>query len=455
MKTLFAQTFSAILGSLFVLLLLMGVLFSLGVRRSISDWNFYRDQRLQNVILPVLSRTYRQYGQFDQENVEQSVTDFLTQNQFVYVFNADREPVFLYARGDILDPADYEMADSGNIQDLPGGRPPSALVQNDEVVGYLSAGSLGFTSDLANLRFLRSMVLSAVVGVLVSFALATGAAVVFSRNMSRHASNLSEGLRRLADGERDVRFPTRGAQELQSIGESATALQEQLSNEERLRRQWTQDIAHDLRTPVAALKAQFELLQEGIVEPTPERLTSVYGEVERIDELVNDLRELSRLESPEMKLETAEIDLPTFVRRLEGRFKPLADEREVTLSVSAEDGMVVADEHMLSRALSNILVNAVQHTDRGGEIVVEASQMNGQAYFDISNTGYIDEKDIPHVFDRLYRGENSRGSRGSGLGLSITKAIAEAHNGSVAMRQNGDKTEVLFSVNAHGPACVR
>ena len=100
-------------------------------------------------------------------------------------------------------------------------------------------------------------------------------------------------------------------------------------------------------------------------------------------------------------------------------------------------------------------MNAVQHTDRGGEIVVEASQMNGQAYFDISNTGYIDEKDIPHVFDRLYRGENSRGSRGSGLGLSITKAIAEAHNGSVAMRQNGDKTEVLFSVNAHGPACVR
>lgn len=452
MKTLFAQTFSAILGSLFVLLLLMGVLFSLGVRRSISDWNFYRDQRLQNVILPVLSRTYRQYGSFDQENVERSLTEFLTQNQFVYVFDADREPVFLYARGDILDPADYEMTDSGNIQNLPGARPPSALIQSDEVVGYLSAGSLGFTSDLANQRFLRSMVLSAVVGVLVSFALATGAAVVFSRNMSRHAGNLSEGLRRLAEGERDVRFPTRGAEELRSIGESAVALQEQLSNEERLRRQWTQDIAHDLRTPVAALKAQFELLQEGIVDPTPERLTAVYDEVERIDELVNDLRELSRLESPEMKLEPAEIHLPAFASRLEGRFRPLAEDRGISLSVRVDEGVVVADEHMLSRALSNILVNAVQHTDDGGEIAFNASTSNGHVDFGVSNTGFVDERDIPHVFDRLYRGENSRGSRGSGLGLSITKAIAEAHNGSVAMRQNGDRTEVLLSVDAAGPA---
>ncbi|MFP4643618.1 MAG: sensor histidine kinase [Spirochaetales bacterium] len=451
MKTLFAQTFSAILGSLFVLLLLMAVLFSLGVRRSISDWNFYRDQRLQNVIIPVLSRTYREFGSFDRENVEQSLTDFLTQNQFVYVFDAEREPVFLYARGDLLDPADYEMTDSGNVENLPGARPPSALIQNDEVVGYLSAGSLGFTSDLANQRFLRSMALSAVIGVIVSFALASAAAVVFSRAMSRHASNLSNGLRRLAEGEREVSFPTGGAQELQSIGESASALQEQLSNEERLRRQWTQDIAHDLRTPVAALKAQFELLQEGIVEPTPERLTAVYGEVERIDELVNDLRELSRLESPEMKLVPAEIDLPGFIRRLEARFRPLAEERGIELVVRVEDGVVIADEHMLSRALSNIMVNALQHTESGGRIVFDTSWEDGRVSCVVSNTGSVNENDIPHVFDRLYRGENSRGSRGSGLGLSITKAIAEAHDGSVAMRQNGDFTEVLFSVNAYGP----
>lgn len=448
MRTLFSQTFSAILASLFVLLLLMGVMFSFGVRRSISDWNFYRDQRLQNVILPVLSRVYRQHGGFTQDVVEQNLSQFLTQNQFVYVFDANRIPIFLYARGDILNPEDYDVGETGTVQGLPGARPPSALIQNEDVVGFLSAGSLGFTNDLANLRFLRSMVLSVVVGVVVSFVLAIGAAILFSRVVSQQASRLSDGLRRLSEGERDVDFPTAGAQEMRSIGESACALQDQLSNEERLRRQWTQDIAHDLRTPVAALKAQFEAIQEGVVDATPDRLTAVFGEVERIEELVNDLRELSRIESPEMTLNPVEIDLSIFVQRLEGRFRPLAGERSISLDVHAESAPLLADEHMLNRALGNVMLNAVQHTESGGEIHLVARRENGSVYFNVTNTGHIDAQDIPHVFDRLYRGENSRGSRGSGLGLSITKAIAEAHNGTVDMCQEGRTTRVIVTIDA-------
>lgn len=448
MRTLFSQTFSAILYSLFVLLLLMGVLFAFGIQRSISDWNIYRDQRLQNVILPVLSRVYRQQGGFEREIVEQNLSQFLTQNQFVYVFDADRNPVFLYARGEMLDPADYDVVESGTIQDLPGARPPSALIQNDVVVGYLSAGTLGFTSDLANVQFLRSVVVSAIIGVAVSFALASGAAVIFSRAVSRQASKLSDGLRRLSQGERNVGFPTGGAREMQTIAESAFALQEQLSNEERLRRQWTQDIAHDLRTPVAALKAQFEAIQEGVVAASPERLNAVYGEVERIEELVNDLRELSRIESPEMTLTPTRMDLQRFVGRLEERFRPLAEDRDVSLRSESDSCDFVADEHMLSRALSNVMQNAIQHTAPGGEIVLNAHRNDGYIDFDVANTGTIDEKDIPRVFDRLYRGENSRGSRGSGLGLSITKAIAEAHDGSVGMEQLDGRTHVSIRIEA-------
>ncbi len=460
MRTLFSQTFSAILFSLFVLLLLMGVLFAFGIQRSISDWNVYRDQRLQNVILPVLSRVYRQQGGFEQDIVEQNLSQFLTQNQFVYVFDADRSPVFLYARGEILDPADYDAGETGTVQDLPGARPPSALIQNDVVVGYLSAGTLGFTSDLANVQFLRSVVVSAIIGVAVSFALASGAAVIFSRAVSHQARRLSDGLRRLSQGERHVAFPTGGAREMQTIAESAFALQEQLSNEERLRRQWTQDIAHDLRTPVAALKAQFEAIQEGVVDASPDRLNAVYGEVERIEELVNDLRELSRIESPEMTLAPTTLDLNYFVRRLEQRFRPLAEERDLSLrsevslrsDTSSRNNSdrcdFVADEHMLSRALSNVIQNAVQHTESGGEIVLNAYRNDGYVVFDVVNTGTIDEKDIPHVFDRLYRGENSRGSRGSGLGLSITKAIAEAHDGGVRMEQLDGRTHVFLHIGA-------
>ena len=247
---------------------------------------------------------------------------------------------------------------------------------------------------------------------------------------------------------------------MQTIAESAFALQEQLSNEERLRRQWTQDIAHDLRTPVAALKAQFEAIQEGVVDASPDRLNAVYGEVERIEELVNDLRELSRIESPEMTLAPTTLDLNYFVRRLEQRFRPLAEERDLSLrsevslrsDTSSRNNSdrcdFVADEHMLSRALSNVIQNAVQHTESGGEIVLNAYRNDGYVVFDVVNTGTIDEKDIPHVFDRLYRGENSRGSRGSGLGLSITKAIAEAHDGGVRMEQLDGRTHVFLHIGA-------
>ena len=318
------------------------------------------------------------------------------------------------------------------------------LRDGGRLIGSVAAGVLSFSDEAAGQSFLQTFAVVGGAGAAVSFLLAAGVAFLFSSRLSRHAAGLAAGLVRIASGERGVRFAVGGARELDQIGESARVLQEKLAEEERLRGQWTADVAHDLRTPLAALRSQLEAMTDGVLPVTPDRLQRASAELSRVEALVADLGELSRIESPGMRPVFADVDAGRFLSDLCERFRLEAEKRGIAFSCASDpDRVFSADSHLLHRAATNVLQNAFQHVAEGGGVAVRIGVDGHQAAIQIENTGSIPEEEIPLVFDRLHRGEHSRHAPGSGLGLTIARAVMELHGGSIRIANAGSGTVVV------------
>jgi len=205
---------------------------------------------------------------------------------------------------------------------------------------------------------------------------------------------------------------------------------------ERSRRQLVAWVSHDLRTPLAGLRAMAEALEDGLAADPPRYHKQIRAEAERLATMVDDLFELSRIQSGSLQLSSDQIALDDLVSDVLASTEALAGERGVRLDGSASGQLTVrADPRELSRALTNLLANAIRHTPPGGCVHVEARPEGGDAVLAVADScGGIPEADLPHVFDLAWRGTDARSpapDSGAGLGLAIVRGVAEAHQGSV------------------------
>ncbi|MFP4204799.1 MAG: sensor histidine kinase [Spirochaetaceae bacterium] len=451
-RSLFSRAFLVISGSLLIVVLALSGVFVFGIQQSIERWNVHRGRRLQNLVVPALSRVYRQTGELDENSIHRALSPFLTSSVYVYVTTAEQEPLYLFVRGERGMIHDVEDT-SRRMKELEAElSTPVPVLSGGDVVAYLYADTVGFRENVANRYLIQSMLTTVATGSIASLGVAFVLALLFSRLLSRHAELLAKGIQKLADGHRNVVFPAGGTRELRSIAASATTLQEQLTREERLRRRWTQDIAHDLRTPITALKTQFESIKEGVITPSPERLDALFEEVTRIERLVNDLRELSRMESPEMSLECETFRLEELLEDLEASFRPRVTERISSFTVEKHEGTIRADKHLLTRALTNLLDNAFRYVADGGVVEVKPLLTDDGVWFQIADTGQVAEEEVEFMFERFYRGENARNSPGTGLGLSISNAVIRLHKGRIRFRQNEDLVTFYVFIPQHSGA---
>ncbi len=238
-----------------------------------------------------------------------------------------------------------------------------------------------------------------------------------------------------------------GAREIGLIAVSVNCLRLQLLREEEMRRQWVHDVARDLRTPVAALWAQIEGMRDGVLEISPGRLDKVLRELSRVQELIADLEDLKRLESPEMHLSLGRVDSDALVTEVRDRFEHVFRTKNILFRSEVKPVKILVDAVLIQRAVSNFLSNAVRHCPAGGSVVVAVQPRAGAISISVTNTGDpIPAADLERVFDRLFRGEYARSSAGSGLGLTIARRIAQLHGGEVgiANRPDGVIVELLL-----------
>jgi len=205
-----------------------------------------------------------------------------------------------------------------------------------------------------------------------------------------------------------------------------------LERAEELRRKLVADVAHELRNPLAAARAQAEGMAEGILVADPERLGSLVDDLVHLSALIDDLQELAIADAGRLRYDMREVDLGEVVAREADRIEPLvAESVRLIRDIAAGPVIVTGDERRLAQVVRNLLNNAVRHTAQGS-VTVAAAVEAGRAVVRVTDTGEgISADDLPHVFQRFYRADTARASDtgGAGLGLAISERIVRDHGG--------------------------
>jgi two-component system phosphate regulon sensor histidine kinase PhoR len=199
-----------------------------------------------------------------------------------------------------------------------------------------------------------------------------------------------------------------------------------------IRQKFIANISHELRTPLASIKAVTDTLSEGIVsdpEMARDFLNRIDTEIDRMTQIVRELAELSRIETGQMALKPAPIELGPFLKECVSSLKPQADRKHITLAASIETGFpsIQAESERIQQVLINLIHNAIKFTPEGGSVTVSAKSEGNSVVISVADNGV----DLPHVFERFYKVDKARSGEGTGLGLAIAKHIIRAHGGEI------------------------
>ncbi|RCW74972.1 sensor histidine kinase [Saliterribacillus persicus] len=301
--------------------------------------------------------------------------------------------------------------------------------------------------------FLESIKQNIYIAVIVTIVLSILFSLLFSKKLSAGFNQLSKAIQELRNHKRQIRVPVNElTNEMKPLGESFNQLAESLFKEEKLRKQFTADFAHELRTPLTTLRSQIEAYQDGIWEPTTERLEQSHGELMRLVRLVNELEGLIAAENPQIKLEERKLDANEILSLIEDQFRSSYREKGVELIVQkpTEDIWFMADRDKLVQIITNIVYNALQYTPSGKKVRLNAKNDKASIHFVISDEGTgISKEDLPYLYERFYRGDKSRDRKtgGIGIGLAIVKALVDAHQGEIKIDSEiGQGTTVTVSL---------
>ena len=281
--------------------------------------------------------------------------------------------------------------------------------------------------------------------------IAIGASVLLAQRLTNPIRRLTQASRSLAEGQLDARVsvsrssPPEVTELATAFNNMAERLQQSIniiSGDRDRSRGFLADVSHELRTPIAALRTFNELLREGAAADPATRdefLEQSGRQIERLDWLSTNLLELSKLDSGLVALDLRPDDLRVVAENAVEQAEPVASRKGVTLQmhVPAEPVRQPHDPQRLGQVLSNLIGNAIKFTPKGGRVDVELAPTAEGAEFTVSDTGVgIDAEELPHVFERFYRGTRTPTERatGSGLGLSIVKSIVDMHGGRIAIQ---------------------
>jgi histidine kinase len=262
---------------------------------------------------------------------------------------------------------------------------------------------------------------------------------------------MSLATQRIADGRYDERVQVHGEDELARLALRFNQMAEKLSEVEAMRRRLIGDVSHELRTPLTAIKGSMEGLMDGVLPATPETFQQIHAEADRINRLVDDLQELSRVEARAYSLDLRPVDISSAVQTVIKRLAPQAEAKQIGLDADLVPDLprLLADEDRLVQVLTNLTGNALQHTPENGRVIISARQSQPDVQVSVRDTGTgIPPEHLPHIFDRFYRVDASRSRRaggGSGIGLTIARALVEAHGGRIWAESAGEGQGSVFS----------
>ncbi len=367
---------------------------------------------------------------------------------FVRVLNADQEAVFFS-----LPPGwtDFDLAqltrgagDGSEHWTTVPGRGSAGTKALEVASALLPDGTIvqvGRSTETRDelLAHYRTVLFAVLLGIV---AIGLGGGAILTRWTMQPLRHLAAAVQTIVrTGKVDARVPVSGtADPLDELSALFNGMLDRIEALIEAMRGSLDNVAHDLRTPMTRLRATAEraLQQERDPAVYREALADCLEESERVTEMLNTLMDISEAETGVMRLARERVDAGSLLAEAVDLFADVADEKRVALEILPPPAVVVdADANRLRRAFANLVDNAVKYTPEGGRVACSARTENGHAVIEVRDTGRgIPAEDVSRIWERLYRGDRSRSERGLGLGLSLVRAIVQAHGGEVGVESS-------------------
>lgn len=427
-------------------IILVSLAVQLGFFGSFRDYLDTKRHEQVAIVSAEIEQEYERFGEVTGETILPNLHHYAMADQLFFTFyNQEGNVVF-----DSL--THFSMMPRKMM-----GNPAGKKLKRDKFPVYFKNEALGqlvisypeeYVSVDSNFlqQFNKYIILTAVTMIIISIILS----FVISKKVTLGLRQVSMATRELQKHNLDIRIPVhKQVEEIQQLVDSFNELAESLSKQEKLRKQFTNDLAHELRTPLATLRSQIEAFLDGVWEPTPDRLKQGHEELMRLVRLVDDLEKLLAAENPQLRLHFTEINVKEVLKSLQTSFEPLFQQKGVELLVKEpeRDLNFSADLDRFFQIMINLLNNALKYTNEGGQVTLQVNTKKELIYFTIKDNGQgISEEDLPHIFERFYRGEKSRNRKtgGVGIGLSIVKALVEAHKGKIIIESEHNKGTLVM-----------
>jgi signal transduction histidine kinase len=300
--------------------------------------------------------------------------------------------------------------------------------------------------DAQGETFLRQVQVSLLWAALGAAALSLVLGIMLSRLLTAPLAHLTRAAQFVAAGDLSQRVDVRSRHETGELGNAFNEMAASLDDAESMRRNLIADVSHELRTPLTVVQGNLQALLDGVYPLEMSQVASLYDETRLLTRLVDDLHDLALADAGQLRLESEPVNVADLARTAVSQFAPVAEAAGIHLELLASENVptVLGDADRLAQVLRNLLSNAFRHTPGDGRVEVRVSNSDQQIQVQVADTGSgITAEDLPHVFDRFYRGDRSRSRRGggAGLGLAITRQLIAAHQGTVAVAsQPGEGT---------------
>ena len=335
----------------------------------------------------------------------------------------------------VLDGGRADTARMGQVYQLQPNDLSSPLTVNGDTVGVLG---IVHRSRFESLRLLLELLFPLTIISFFTGGLTLFIGLLLMRRVVTPLADVIGAAQSVAAGDLTTRVEVRGPDDLRGLSESFNHMADALERSDRERRALLADVAHELRTPLTVIRGRLEGIVDGIYPADEAHVAPVLGETYVLERLVEDLRQLTLAETRQLPFDRQDTDVGEIAARAVDLFSAEAAEAGIALSAQLEPDLprVTADPQRVGQVIGNLLSNALRYTPRGGQVKLYAEKAVQGVRVAVTDTGEgIAAADLPHIFDRFYRGEKSRAraSGGAGLGLAIAKAWVQAMGGDIGL----------------------
>jgi Signal transduction histidine kinase len=318
------------------------------------------------------------------------------------------------------------------------------LLKKDGVsYGELTIGYYGpYFYNETDIYYIDTLNKIFILGSLVIVLVACVIGYIMAKRISNPLKQLMNKTAQIEHGNYDIRMDAETTtKEIDELIGSVNSLANSLSTQQATKKRLATDYAHEFRTPLTALRSNLECMIDGIFEPTTSRLESMNEEILRLSRMVNEIDKITSIES-ETSLNKELFDFGVLLNQTLNTFERELFTKNIEIVIDGKSCDIYADRDKISQVLVNLLSNSIKYTEQNGMIAIEMHKHKKNFEFSIRDTGCgIEEKDLPFIFDHLYRTDESRNrsTGGSGIGLSVVKAIVTAHEGTIDVQSEVDE----------------